>query len=137
MCVCSSKTKPPDHDCGYTYGGQLLCYFNLLRTARFSTDQPLQAPNNRMQPAYFGTYKTVAVPFGSQAIELPREHRLVKNGSFVDRFVEGTYLRSIVTPPHLASGCSEWPRTDHLVIVWLKVRNSLVTLPHLASGCSA
>jgi len=46
-----------------------------------------------MQPAFFGTYKTVAVPFGSRVIaQLPREHSLVKNGSFGDRFVEGTYL---------------------------------------------
>jgi len=35
------------------------------------------------------------VPFGSRVIvRLPREHRLVKNGSFGDRFVEGTYLYS-------------------------------------------
>ena len=50
-----------------------------------------------MQPAFFGTYKTVAVPFGSRVIaQLPREHRLVKN----DRFVEGTYLYS-----HSATPC--------------------------------
>ena len=30
-----------------------------------------------------------------------------------------------------------WSRTDHLVIVSSKVRISIVTLPHLASGCSA
>ena len=30
-----------------------------------------------------------------------------------------------------------WSRTDYLVIVLLKVRISIVTLPHLASGCSA
>jgi len=48
-----------------------------------------------MQPAFFGTYKTVAVPFGSQVIsQLPREHRLVMNGSFGDCFVEVTYLYS-------------------------------------------
>jgi len=48
-----------------------------------------------MQPAFFGTYKPVDVPFGSRVIaQLPREHRLLKNGSFVDRFVEGTYLYS-------------------------------------------
>jgi len=48
-----------------------------------------------MQPAFFGTYKTVAIPFGSRVIasaQLPREHRLVKNGSFGDGFFEGTYL---------------------------------------------
>jgi len=48
-----------------------------------------------MQPAFFNTYKTVAVPFSSRFIaQLPREHRLVKNGSFGDRFIEGTYLYS-------------------------------------------
>jgi len=46
-----------------------------------------------MQPAFFCTNKTVAVPFGSRVIaQLPREHRLVKNGSFGDAFVEGTYI---------------------------------------------
>ena len=53
-----------------------------------------------MQPAFFGTYKTDAVPFGSRVIaQLPREHRLVKNGSFGDRFVEGTYLYSDSATP--------------------------------------
>ena len=48
-----------------------------------------------MQPGFSGTYKAIAVPFGSRVIaQLPREHRLVKNGSFGDRFVEGTYLYS-------------------------------------------
>ena len=60
----------------------------------------LQTPHDRMQPAFFGTYKTVAVPFGSRVIaQLPREHRLVKNGSFGDRFVEGTYLYSDSATP--------------------------------------
>ena len=53
-----------------------------------------------MQLAFFGTYKTVAVPFGSRVIaQLPREHRLVKNGSFGDRFIEGTYLYSDSAAP--------------------------------------
>ena len=53
-----------------------------------------------MQLAFFGTYKTVAVPFGSRVIaQLPREHRLVQNGSFGDRFVEGTYLYSDSATP--------------------------------------
>jgi len=30
-----------------------------------------------------------------------------------------------------------WSRTDHLVIVSLEVRISIVTVPHLTSGCSA
>jgi len=60
----------------------------------------LQTPHDRMQLAFFGTYKTVAVPFGSRVIaQLPREHRLVKNGSFGDRFVEGTYLYSDSATP--------------------------------------
>ena len=38
--------------------------------------------------------------FGSRVIaQLPREHRLVKNGSFDDRFVEGTYLYSDSAKP--------------------------------------
>jgi len=53
-----------------------------------------------MQPAFFSTYKTVSVPFGNRVIaQLPREHRLVKNGSFGDRFVEGTYLYSDSATP--------------------------------------
>jgi len=60
----------------------------------------LQAPHDRMQPAFFGTYKTVAVPFGSRVIaQLPREHHLVKNGSFGDRFVTGVYLCSDSATP--------------------------------------
>jgi len=56
----------------------------------------LQTPHDRMQPAFFGAYKTVAVPFGGRFIaQLPREHRLVKN----DRFVEGTYLYSDSATP--------------------------------------
>jgi len=52
-----------------------------------------QTPHDHMQPAFFGTYKTAAVLFGSRVIvQLPREHRLVKNGSFGDHFVEGTCL---------------------------------------------
>jgi len=53
-----------------------------------------------MQPAFFGTYNTVAVHFGSRVIaQLPREHCLVKNGSFGDRFIEGTYLYSDSATP--------------------------------------
>jgi len=64
------------------------------------TRSRLQTPHDRMQPAFFGTYKTVAVPFGSRVIaQLPREHRLVENGSFGDRFVQGTYHYSDSTTP--------------------------------------
>jgi len=60
----------------------------------------LQTPHDRMQPAFFGTYKTVAIPFGSRVIaQLPREHRLVKNRSFGGRFIEGTYLYSDSATP--------------------------------------
>jgi len=59
------------------------------------TQGKLQTPHDHMQPAFFGTYKTVAVPFDSRGIALlPREHRLAKNGSFGDHFIEGTYLYS-------------------------------------------
>ena len=41
----------------------------------------LETPHNRLQLAFFGTYTTVTVPFGCQVIaQLPREHRLFKNG---------------------------------------------------------
>jgi len=60
----------------------------------------LQTPHDRMQPAFSGTYNTVAVPFGSRVIaQLHREHRKVKNGSFGDRFVEGIYLYSDSAAP--------------------------------------
>jgi len=61
----------------------------------------LETLHDRMQPAFFGTYKTVVVPFGSGRFiaQLPHEHRLVKNGSFGDRFIEGTYLYSDSATP--------------------------------------
>ena len=44
-----------------------------------------------MQPAFAGSYRTVAISFGSSVTGyLPREHPLVKNGSSGDQFVEGT-----------------------------------------------
>jgi len=68
--------------------------------ASTDTQGKLQTPHDRMQPAFFCTYKTVAVPFGSRIIaQLPREHRLVKNGSFDDDFLEGTYLSSVSATP--------------------------------------
>ena len=43
----------------------------------------LSTANNRMQPAFAGSYKTVAIPFGSRVTGyVPREHPLVENGSF-------------------------------------------------------
>ena len=64
------------------------------------------SPHDHMQLAFFGTDTTFAIPCGSQVIaQLPREHRLVKNGSIGDLSIEGSYLYS-GAPPHLASGCS-------------------------------
>jgi len=68
--------------------------------ASLDTRSKLETPHDRMQPAFFGTYKTIAVPFRSQVIpQLPHEHRLVKNGSCGDRFIEGTYLYSDSATP--------------------------------------
>ena len=62
--------------------------------------------NDRMQPAFAGSYKTVAIPLGSRVTGyLPREHPLVKNGSFGDRFVEGTYLRADHDTPCIRMYC--------------------------------
>ena len=53
-----------------------------------------------MKPAFAGTRRTVAIPFGSRIVStLPREHRRVVNGSFGDRFVEGIYLHADSTTP--------------------------------------
>jgi len=59
--------------------------FSIKKFYRWAPDTcgKLQTLHDRMQPAFSGTYKTVAVPFGSRVIaQLPGEHRLVKNGSF-------------------------------------------------------
>lgn len=49
--------------------------------------------NERIQANFAGTRNTVNIPFGSRITStIPREHRLVVNGSFGDRFVEGIYL---------------------------------------------
>ena len=48
-----------------------------------------------MQPAFADSYRTVAILFGCRVTGyLPQQHPLVKNGSFCDRFVKGTYLRA-------------------------------------------
>jgi len=68
--------------------------------ASTDTQSKLQTLHNRIQPVFFGTYKTVAIPFGSRVIaQLPREHPLVKNGSFCDRSFEGTNLYSDSATP--------------------------------------
>ena len=55
----------------------------------------LTTAHQRMRPAFAGTRATVAIPFGSRIVStIPREHRLVVNGSFGDRFVEGIYLHA-------------------------------------------
>ena len=55
-----------------------------------------------MQLAFFGTDTTFAIPCGSQVIaQLPREHRLVKNGSIGDLSIEGSYLYSDSTTPRI------------------------------------
>ena len=49
--------------------------------------------NERIQANFAGTRNTVNIPFGSRITStIPREYRLVVNGSLGDRFVEGTYL---------------------------------------------
>ena len=59
-----------------------------------------------MQPAFAGSYKTVAIPFGSRVTGyLPRERPLVKNGSFGDRFVEGIYLHADHDTPCIRMYC--------------------------------
>ena len=66
----------------------------------------LSTANDRMQPAFAGTRQTVAIPFGCRVTgHLPRDHRLVTNGSFGDRFVEGTYLRSDENTPCIRMYC--------------------------------
>jgi len=64
--------------------------------------------NNRIQPAFAGSYKTVAIPFGSRVTGyLPREHPLVNNRSFGDRFVEGIYLRANHDTPCTRMNCQD------------------------------
>jgi len=66
----------------------------------------LSNANNRMQPAFAGSYKNVAIPFGSRVTgNFPRVHPLVKNGSFGDRFVEGIYLRADHDTPCIRMYC--------------------------------
>jgi len=66
----------------------------------------LSTANNRTQPAFAGSYKTVAIPFGSRVTGyVPGEHALVKNRSFGDRFVEGIYLRADHDTPCIRMYC--------------------------------
>ena len=66
-----------------------ICKRNALWAKRDEQGQ-LSTANTRMQPAFAGSYRTVAIPSGSRVTGyLPREYPLVKSGSFGDRFVEG------------------------------------------------
>jgi len=66
----------------------------------------LSTDNNRMQPAFAGSYKNVAIPFDSRVTGyLPQDHSLVKNESFGDRFVEGIYLRADHDTPCIGMYC--------------------------------
>ena len=88
--VCANKPTRfwPDATLDFT------CKRNALWAKRDNQGQ-LSTANTRMQPAFAGSYRTVTIPFGSRVTDyLSREHPLVKNGSFGDRFVEGTYLRA-------------------------------------------
>ena len=52
-----------------------------------------------MLPAFASTRRTVAIPFRSHIVStIPREHKLVVNGSFGDRYVEGNDLHDPHTP---------------------------------------
>jgi len=76
--------------------------------ASTDTQGKLQTPHDRMQPAFFGTYKTVAIPFGSRVIA----HCLENTAwSRTDPLVIASLKVRIstVTLPHLASGCSASP----------------------------
>jgi len=59
-----------------------------------------------MQPAFAGSYKTVAIPFGSRVTGyLLREHPLVKKRFFGERFVKGIYLRAVDNMPCIRMTC--------------------------------
>jgi len=59
-----------------------------------------------MQTAFAGSYRTMAILLGSQvAGYIPQEHHLVTNGSFCDRFVDGTYLRADHATPCIRTYC--------------------------------
>ena len=56
--------------------------------------------HQRIQSAFAGTRASVCLPFGCHITStIPREHRLVVNGSFGDRFIEGIYLHADQTTP--------------------------------------
>ena len=64
--------------------------------------------NDRMQPTFASSYRTVLIPFDSRMTGpwyLPREHPLIKHRSFGDRFVEGTYLHADHDTPCIHMHC--------------------------------
>jgi len=66
----------------------------------------LSTSNNRMQLAFAGSYKTVAIIFGFRVTGyIPREHPLVKNRFFGDRLVEGIYLHANHDTPCIRMHC--------------------------------
>jgi len=76
--------------------------------ASLDTRSKLETPHDRMQPAFFSTYKTVNVLFRCQVIaQLFCEYCLVKNGSFGDCSLK--VHTSTLTQPHLATGSSASP----------------------------
>jgi len=99
--VCANKPTRfwPDATLDFT------CKRNAL-WAKCDGQGQLSTANTRMQPAFAGSHRTVAIPFGARITGyLPREHPLVKNGSFGDRFVEGTYLRADNETPCIRMYC--------------------------------
>ncbi len=72
-------------------------FINKKKILWYSADSKgsLTTAHQHMRPAFAGTRATVAIPFGSRIVStIPREHRLVVNGSFGDRFIEGIYLHA-------------------------------------------
>jgi len=89
-----------------------------------------------MQPAFAGSYRTVAISFGSSVTGyLPREHPLVKNGSSGDQFVEGTYLRADNETPCIRMYCIALGSELLSGINSLKVPTFEQTMKHRVSGC--
>ena len=56
--------------------------------------------HQRIQSSFAGTRASVSLPFGCHITStIPREHRLVVNGSFGDRFIEGIFLHADQATP--------------------------------------
>jgi hypothetical protein len=62
----------------------------------------ISTAHERLGPAFAGTFRTVAVPFGCRVTStLPIEHRKVTNKSFGNRYAEGIYLHSHSATPSI------------------------------------